>query len=195
MNDFEVLMRELHKAHRNFQNEWRRWCASELTRKEKQELISHEVESVTIARNMMLAALDKLFDTKIYPLESELRTNPQSAADKIIEFLSVDIPAFRCGYAKEFLLARLKYIELNPAQKQRLRQIALNTCEAYNFRREFRRWCRLMIVLADRDFTERLINLTKSGNRYAQIKSKWMLDTIFRHRKDLTAIIERQTIN
>jgi hypothetical protein len=185
MSDFRTPMRELHNAHRNFQNEWRRWRNGELKKEERKRLNPYEPESVTLARNAMLTALGKLFDSEIYPLELELRANSQFAADKIIEFLSIDILAFRCGYAKEFFLTKLKSVQLTGEQIKSLRQIALEMCEVYNFHREFRRWCHLMIKLADREFVEKLTQLSKSTNRYAAIKSKWMLETIFHHRKDL----------
>jgi hypothetical protein len=186
MSDFKTPMRELHKAHRDFKSEWQRWRNGELTRKEKKESNAYEPASVSAARKSMLTALDRLFVSQIYPLETELRSNPSSAADKIIEFLRVDIPAFRCGYAKEFLLSKLKTVELTEEQKQSLREIALEVCEANHFRREFRRWCRLMIVLADKALTEKLIKLAESPNRYAERKASWMLETIFRHRPDLS---------
>jgi hypothetical protein len=185
MSDFVNPMRELHGAHRNFKSEWRRWQNGEIKRKEKKELKGLEPESVSLARDKFYESLENLYQTKIYPLESKFCTDPQIAVDEVIEFLSVDIPAFRCGYAKEIFLSDLKKVSLSPEQKQRILQVTLEVCEAFNFRREFRRWCRLMIKLADREFVEKLTQLSKSTNRYAAIKSKWMLETIFRHRKDL----------
>lgn len=107
MNDYRHLMENLYLAHQNFQREWREW------RNGKQQLKGYEPESVTAARNKLLDALNLLYNTKLMPLETKFRANPESAVDEIIEFLSIDIPAFRCGYAKEWFLKNSKAFRSN----------------------------------------------------------------------------------
>ncbi len=182
-------MRELHKAHREFKKEWNDWRNEKIkpTEKEKlNKLKGRESEAVSIARDKFYVALNRLYDTQLQPLEIAFRENPLSAADDVIEFLSVDITAHRCGYAKEWFLTKLKSVELKTSQKLKLQQTALDLCESYNFRREINYWSRLMIKLADQNFINKLNALSNSSNRYAQIKAKWLLDKILHHRKDLT---------
>lgn len=185
MSSYRELMQEVYRTHQNFRREWRDWKEGKLSRSEKSRLNGHEPETVTLARNRFFIALDFLYDTKLVPLEAKFQTQSLSAVDEIIEFLSVDIMAHRCGYAKEFFLTKLKRLELSSEQKQKLKQISLDLCEVYNFHREFRRWSRLAVKIADEDFLWELKKLSESSNKYAVIKSKWMIETLIRHRKDL----------
>ena len=188
MSSYSELMRELHKANQDFKKEWNEWRNGKIKPTEKKKLKKlkgREPESVTIARDKFWDALNLLYDTKLAPLEIAFRENPSFAADEVIEFLSVDITAHRCGYAKECFLTKLKSIELTNNQKLKLQQTALALCESYNFRREMNYWSRLMIKLADIDFVNELKTLSNSSNRYAQIKAKWFLKKILHHRKDL----------
>jgi len=165
---------------------WRNGKVKPTEKKNLTKLKGREPESVTVARDKFWDALNILFDTQLIPLETAFLENPLSVADDVIEFLSVDITAHRCGYVKEWFLTKLKSIELTFAQKLHLQQIALDLCESYNFRREINYWSRLMVKLADKDFVNKLNALSNSSNRYAQIKAKWLLDKILHHRKDLT---------
>jgi len=188
MSDYRELMRELHQAHQEFKKEWNDWRNGKVKPTEKKKLKKlkgREPEAVTVARDKFYIALNRLYDTQLAPLEIAFRENPSSAADDVIEFLSVDITAHRCGYAKEWFLTKLKSVELTIARQQKLQQIALDLCESHSFRREINYWSRLMIKLADQDFVNKLNVLSNSSNRYAQIKAKWLLDKILHHRKDL----------
>ncbi len=190
MSNYAELMARLRETNQNFRKEWRRWKEGKLNHKQKLKLRrlklrDVEPETVTLARRDFIKSFDELYDTKLGPLEVKFQINPQLATDEILEFLSVDILAHRCGYLKEHFLKEIKRIELTSEQQQELRQISLTLCETYNFHREFRRWCRLAIIIADEDFIRELKKLSTSLNRYAQIKSKWVLDMIARHRKDL----------
>ena len=185
MSSYRELMEKLRQAGQSFHREWRDWQEGKLSHREKLRLKGLEPENVTLARNKFYEALNLLYDTKLNPLDTKSQTNPPSAVDEIIEFLSVDVLAHRCGYAKEFLLTKLKSVELSLEQKLNLQQISITFCEVNNFHREFRRWCRLAIKIADENFLRELKNLSESSNEYAVIKSKWMIETLIRHRKDL----------
>ncbi len=185
MNNYRELMRGLHKAHQEFKKEWNDWRNGKLKPAEKKKLKGREPESVIVARDEFYIALNRLYGTQLEPLEIAFRENPSTVADDVIEFLSVDITAHRCGYAKEWFLTKLKSVELTDTQKLKLQQIALDLCESYSFRREINYWSRLMIKLADQDFVNQLNTLANSTNRYTQIKAKWLLTKILHHRKDL----------
>jgi hypothetical protein len=178
-------MEKAHLAHQDFRREWNDWQNGKLARKVKKQLKGHEPESVTVARNNFFDASNFLFNTKLAPLEIKFRTNPEAAVDEIIEFLSVDIPAFRCGYAKEWFLKKLKAVPLKSSQRQKLREIALDLLSRSAYRRELGAWSRLMIVLADESFIEELRNLSENSDPARELRAKRVLDKIFHHRADL----------
>lgn len=182
-------MQEAYLAHRNFKDEWNNWQSGKL-KKTKKSSGNVEPESVRNARNNFFQKLDALYSSKLEPLEKKFRANPKSAIDELVEFLSVDITAFRCGYAKEVFLQWLKHTELTSKEIKQFQQIAIKMCETNNVRREFRRWCRLMIKLADVDFVAELKSLSESENHLARIKSKWMIKLIQKHRTDLKKTAE-----
>lgn len=184
MFGYRDSMQEAYLAHKNFKDEWSNWRNGKL-KKTKKSSGNLEPESVMNARNKFLQKLGVLYELKIYSLEKKFRDNPKSAIDELIEFLSVDIMAHRCGYAKEVFLKWLKNIELTSNEVEQFQQVAIKVCETDNIRREFRRWCRLMIKLADEEFILKLKQLLKSENHYSRIKSKWMIDLIQKHRADL----------
>jgi hypothetical protein len=184
MYGYHQLMKESYLAHKFFKNEWADWRNGRL-KKSKALNGNVEPESVTKARNEFLQRNDELFVLKLYPLEKNLRENPHSAFAELVEFLSVDVAAFRCGYAKEVFLQRLKQIELTASETKEVQQIALKMCETENVRREFRRWTRLMIKLADEQFVFKLEKLVISDNYFAKLKAKWMIEMIQKHHSDL----------
>jgi len=183
MSGYRQLMRETDSAHTHFKNEWKNWQNGRLKKSTKEQGNS-EPESVTEARNDFFQKLDILYG-KLEPLEKRFRENPNSAFAEICEFLAVDITAFRGGYAKEFFLQKLKQLELSTGEKEKVKEIALKYCETKNVRREFRRWCRLMIKIADFRFVSELEKNLESDNNFARFKSRWMLELIEKHRTDL----------
>ena len=187
MSDYRHLMENLYLAHQSFHRHWNEWQNGSLPQKVKKQLKGHEPESVTVARNKMLDALNLLFNTKLAPLEIKFRENPESAVDEIIEFLSIDIPAFRCGYAKEQFLKRLKSVPLKSFQQQKLREIALDLLSRPHYRREIGAWSRLMIALADQSFIEELENLSESSDEMIRQRAKRVRDKIFQHRTNLAS--------
>lgn len=182
MYGYQQLMQETNLAYKNFNDEFNNWRKSR-SNKDKKE--SSEPESVIKARNKVYQKLDVLYGSKIEPLERKFNDDPSSAIDELFEFLSIDIPAFRSGYAKEVFLQRLKKVCLSAGEREKLKSIALKYCETENVRREFRRWCRLMIKNADPQFIEELEKNLKSDNNFARFKSRWMLKLILNHRADL----------
>jgi hypothetical protein len=117
MSDYQSLMRELKKSGEIFKQEINNWSKSK-----------PEPEPVTLARNKFWDDLTRLWDLKLDPLQIKFAENPINTVDEVIEFLSVDILAFRCGYVKEFFLTKLKTLELTDLQQKNLQQIALNFC-------------------------------------------------------------------
>jgi hypothetical protein len=185
MSQYRKLMNELHNAHQDFKKQWNDWRNGKLSHKEKLELKGKEPNSVTLARDKFRKYLSILLDTKLAPLKIKFSQNPVEAIDEVIEFLSVDIPAFRCGYAKEKFLTKLKSAPLTDAQKEKLQQIALDLVTNPQYRRELGDWARLMIKLADKPFLQKLAEI--NANSDIRLKANRMTDKILQNRKDLAA--------
>ena len=185
MYGYRRLMQEIYADHQKFSAEFNKWWNDNSRKKKTGDGRWLEPETLTKARNELIQKLGILYETKLEPLEKKLHDEPNSAIDEIIEFLAIDIPAFRCGYAKGVFLQKLKNVELRAADAEKIRQIAIQYCETKNVRREFRRWCRLMIELADARFVSRLESNLESDNNFARFKSRWMLEMINQQRVDL----------
>lgn len=142
---------------------------------------------VDLTRNKFWDELNLLFQTKLDPLRQAFLTDSLAAVDDVIDFLAVDIPAFRCGYEKEWYLRRLKSLPLDEAQKARLKTIALDLARRSDYRREFYDWAKLMIVLADKTFVAELQPLLESSDEFVRKKVERMIKVILENRKDLKA--------
>lgn len=184
MSDFNTLMQESFDAHQNFKRVWRDWRSGKL--KDAKGVKPHsEPQSVIVARNKFLSSNGRLFSSKIEPLERKFRENPKDSLREVIEFLSTDISAFRCGYAKEYFLKLLKQTEFSKAQIGEIQNLLIKVCETNSIRCEFRRWCSLAVKIADKDFVVKLENLVESESYFTRTKSKWILRIINQNRLDL----------
>ena len=193
MSNLKEMMQETYLAQQNFRDEWKKWRSGKIKRKrskkDKRKNGETEPQSVTEARNVYFQALDKLFQTKIYPLEIKFRENPHLVLDEVLEFLATDILVFRCGYAKGEFIDLLKKAELNADEINKVQAVALQVCESEHIRREFRRWCKLMNKIADKEFVLNLQNLLKHQNKKVQLKTKWGLEMIQKNNPELRKFI------
>ena len=179
-NRFRELMQNLYVTHREFKKEWATW--------ERVGLNGKEPKEVTLTRDKFWDSLNILFGIKIEPLHDAFLADSISAINDVIDFLEIDIPAFRCGYEKEWYLRRLKSLPLNEMQKKRLKTIALDLCRKPDYRREFTDWARLLVMLADDTFIAQLQSLLKSPDEFVRKKNERMLSMIIENRKDLKAM-------
>lgn len=170
-------MQQLYGASQAFHKEWDAWSAAGLK--------GNEPPAVSQTRNKFWAALTLLFETRLRPLRQRFLADNLQVIDEVLDFLEVDIPAFRCGYEKEWYLYRLKFLHLNKEQQQRLLQIAYNLCRGSGYRRELAYVGRLVAKFVDMTFIRELQILTRSSNEYVRIKSERMLQMILNRRPDL----------
>ena len=175
-NRLRELMQNLYDAHREFKKAFQDSIANW---KGKEPL------EVSSSRDKFWDALILLFGEIIEPLHDAFLADKITVLDDVIDFLAIDIPAFRCGYEKEWYLRRLKSLPLSEAQKARLKTIALDLSRKPDYRREFYDWAKLMIVLADKPFVDELETLLESSDEFVQKKVKRMLTVILENRKDL----------
>jgi hypothetical protein len=178
-NRLRELMQNLYDAHQTFHKAWAKGQAASWKGKEPLD--------VSTSRDKFWDALNLLFQAKLDPLRQAFLTNRVDAVNDVIDFLAIDIPAFRCGYEKEWYLRRLKSLPLNDAQKARLKTIALDLARKPDYRREFYDWAKLMIVLADETSVDGLESLLESPNEFVRKKAERMLTVILQNRKDLKA--------
>jgi hypothetical protein len=126
-----------------------------------------------------------LFEQYVEPDHEALARAEPQAVDRVIDFLETDVPAFRCGYAKEEYLKRLRSMPLDAPQRRRLMGYTLDVCRNPLHRREIKWAGRLMIRIPDQPFIDQLRGLSQDDNRRVAAKSGRMLGVVLNNRKDL----------
>jgi hypothetical protein len=193
--EYRQLMEEIRTAHETFRKSWREartaamkiispdgrtpsweqvWQANGIAYKQARPLEDR--------RNQLLRVL---FEEHIGPLHDDFLNGDPAAINTIIDFLEVDVPAFRCGYAKEDFLRKLKALPLTNEHQSRLRSYCLHLCGTPAYRREIAQVGRLMVRVADRAFVDQLQQLTINPSDRIGKKSARMLTVIQNGRKDL----------
>lgn len=142
-------------------------------------------EAVRSRVNSRNELLRELFDGHLAPLDAALNAGDADAVHAVIDFLETDVLAFRCGYAKEDYMRRLKHIALNDHHRDRLRRYALSLCRNPQHRREIRQASRLVIHLADQAFINELRVLSQSDIEHVRLKSARMLNVVLNGNKRL----------
>jgi hypothetical protein len=168
-------MKSTYLAHLEFHSVWDK----EYVNKTKLEPIQ-----VTEARDRFFGELNRLFN-ELSKYEKDFFNGDPKAIDNILDFLETDIPAFRCGYAKEKFYRRLKSMKLTQKQVNRIRNLAYEQCGTKTYRREFRDLARLMIKLADSHTVNLIKELEETSEGITKFKSNLMLKTILHNRNDL----------
>jgi hypothetical protein len=172
---FTSLMKQSVIAHQKFKRECAKWG----------KFSNIEPNEVTLARIDFDNANDDVFD-EISKFEKEFFTKQtESSINSVIAFCEIDIPAYRCGYAKQIFFKKLKVIPLNEKQKKRLMELALDVCSTLTCRVEIKELTRIILKIADKEFVEKLTALTLSSQVLVKLKSKRMLERLQNHRKDL----------
>ena len=194
--EYRRLMEEIRRAHTAFSKGWteartaalRSFSPGQGAPSSKEiwranGIAYRSAQSLADRRNRLLG---ELFNEHLIPLHEDFLSGDPHAVNAVIDFLEVDVPAFRCGYAKESYLCRLKTIPLTDEHQERLRQYGLRLCGMPVHRREIGEAGRLMIRVANRDFLEQLRALTASENDWIRKKSTKMLSVVQNARKDLS---------
>ncbi len=172
---FETLLSRSQSAQVEFCREWKKYYDGR-RKPEPQSLID--------ARKRFVAESDRVFESLARYDEGFVLGKPESI-NAILDFIATDIPAFRCGYAKEKYLRRMKSQHLDPSQTERILKIGLEMCGKESYRREFRDLARVLIKLADSSFVESVRALQAASHGIVEFKCKLMLETILNVRKDL----------
>jgi hypothetical protein len=177
-DEYRRLMEQIREAHRRHAEVWN------ATYSQTKEAGS-AYDAARQEEKILHGFLTTFFCEHLGPLMEPFQAGEPKAIDAVIDFLEVDIPAFRCGYAKEGFYRKLKRISLQPRQVERLRKLAIERCASPDYRREDAELRRLMIHLADGPFVVRIAELGRSENMRVRHKCTLMIRVILAGRKDL----------
>jgi hypothetical protein len=194
-SEYRQLMEQIRLAHQAFTKAWaeartaalKATASSEVGRSwnevwQANGIAYKSAQSFSEKRDRLIG---ELFQEHLGPLHQEFGSGDPDAVHAIIDFLEVDVPAFRCGYAKEDYLRMLKTIFLTDDHRERIRQYGLRLCMVPNHRREIQEAGRLMILVANRDFVDQLQGLAGNDNEWIRKKANKMLGVVQNGRKDL----------
>lgn len=115
----------------------------------------------------------------------EMASGDSEAIDHILDFAEADVPAFRCGYAKEWCYRCLKRVILTETQQQRLLLLALRLCQSSGYRREIKDLTRLVALFADAGFMRQLLELSHSENGPVRSTADRAASAVLLRRHDL----------
>lgn len=109
-----------------------------------------------------------------------------TAIDAVLDFLEIDIPAFRAGYAKEWYYRRLKRMQLTDSHKERIKKLGMALLKQPDYRREWKELARLLIRVADQDLVTCLAALvTSDSSPFVKRRASRILESILNERHDL----------
>ena len=191
---YRQLMEQIRRSHESFALAWKEAKTAALNSLPGNES-SRSWEQIWQANGIAYKAarslsdrrdrfLRELFENHLGPLYQDFILGHSDAVDAIIDFLEVDVPAFRCGYVKEAYLRKLKAIPLTNEQRERLRQYGIRLCNCPQHRREIGQAGRLMILIANQRFMDQLRVLTMNNNQFIARKATKMFGVIQNGRKD-----------
>jgi hypothetical protein len=155
---------------------------------------SKDEKAVAKARKLLEAFKEhfKALDHRLTPLIETIRPGNEHVIDEVLEFLAVDVLAFRAGYDKEKCYRRLKHVELSPIQIEQIKNIALLRCASDEYRREDLELRRLVTKLADSAFLQKIAAIpAHNGSRVAVHKER-MIEAVLAGRKDLRDELRRR---
>ena len=194
---YRDLMEKIYHSHQEFTEVWNRVRSAELRKHDIDDndfRMSGSYERIWDANGVAYDAarpqsdkrdefLSVLFNE--LPFEMFLQGKPE-AIDSILDFLEIDVLAFRCGYTKQWCFRKLKSLPLNQKQIARLCQLLLNMCDYSGQREEMKELIRLTIRFADEILVQDLQRVARIGrNKYVRQKAERALKVILNSRHDL----------
>ncbi len=115
-------------------------------------------------------------DSLIYKVYEEDEYSDAELLEFVIAFLEIDPLFFRSGYIKEEMLRKIKRSSLTPKQLSRLLNILHHAVENRGTR-EFKAYCRLAAVIADK----KLIGALETTIRHGKGAQKSRAELMFQH--------------
>lgn len=163
------LISNAYEAHIDFKQKWQQTFPK--YKRKSYEILSKEYDTRLKTLGALFVELDKV----LIPFFD----GDDSMIDEIIDFIEIDIPAYRVGYMKESLYYELKKRELTLSQKERLLHYTLNLLSSPYFRRELGKLLKLIKKFTNDDFTNQLIELkSNTNNGYIKQRIDWCLEVI-----------------
>ena len=124
-------------------------------------------------------ALDRIWGPALGGAFARFRQGDISSIPVLVAFLEEDPFFFRSGYVKGEILQRLRPEQLTEKQIEQLRSVCLRAAKTCG-RREYRRYCRLAVRLADLKFAKSLEALTTDQGSVAS-RARMMLRYVAKH--------------
>ena len=185
---------QIFEAHAQFKSVWTQAKAdvvgyAKLGTPEYYAANSHAYSVAAPETEKVNELLNELFCGELGEVEKKFLRGDFAAINTIIDFLELEIPAFRCGYSKEWYLRKMKRLPLSAQHASRLKSLALAMCRSASFRREFKEITRLMIILADPELIADLQAIRQSPSERVRLKSTRMLERILGNRLDLRSCL------
>ncbi len=189
---YESWLRRIDEAHKRHQTVWRETKTAKLAEwklgletmpSEKHwEANGFAYEAARPHAQTRDALTAQLFEA--LPFQEMAKGNSE-AIDHILDFVEADIPAFRCGYAKEWCYRRLKRVFLTETQQQRLLLLTLRLCQSSGYRREIRDLTTLVTSFAHADFMRQLLELLHAENQHVRSTAYRVVSSVLLQRHDL----------
>lgn len=180
---YRELLENVRRAHLDFKNAYR--FANGSRGKNSKGRGKAEAELEELYKHL------RILGGLLEDIRKRVADGSSQAVDDLIEYLAVDIPAFRSGYAKERFYRQLKKIPLTQAQIDRLRDIAIARCASNEYLRDDSELRRVMIRLADLDFLNRVAVIPAPSGSRIEVHKRRMFQIILTGRKDLREQLER----
>lgn len=174
---YRELLENVRRAQLDFKNEYRLPKGSRDKNSKGRRKAEAELEKLYKPLRILYGLLEDI--------RKRLADGSSQAVDDLLEYLAVDIPAFRSGYAKEGFYRQLKKIPLTQAQIDRLRDITIARCASAEYRRDDSELRRLMIGLSDIDFLNRIGAIPSSPGSRIERHKRRMFEVVLGGRKDL----------
>jgi hypothetical protein len=180
-------------------DEWNRIKAEALSKLPSNTASMYEANGVAYAGTQdKTESIDKLlqtlFEDTLQLKDEDILNGDPATIERLLVFLNTDIPAFQCGYAKEYYLRILKKANLTTRQHRELQALVLFHCNSQHFRREHSTLARLAILIADAAFIRQLQLLSVSPSERTRLKAKFMLDRICNGRIDLRTVTNNNSL-
>lgn len=175
---YRELLENVRRAHLDFKNAYRRAKAG--GDKDSKGLGKAEAEREEFYKHL------RILSGLLEDIRKRVQDGGSEAIDDLIEYLAVDIPAFRSGYAKERFYRQLKKVPLTQAQINQLREIAVARCASTEYRRDDSELRRVMIRLADLNFLNRVAAIPALPGSRIEGQKRRMFQVVLGGRKDLS---------
>jgi hypothetical protein len=104
--------------------------------------------------------------------------------DKVLEFITYDSPSLRIGYKKEYLIKKLKKVELTKQDQEKIKSYIIELLSLNGYRRELSYFAKLVFKWYEEEDINKIIILREETNsKNTKRKIDIYLESIFAYRE------------